>query len=374
MPPSRPQQELSTVHLTANLFGLSFGLCGLAQCWSTASALEGGVPAWPGLLLWALAGLAWLITVVGYGANVVATGRLRTELTDPIFTPFTALIGIVPMLIGVPLASYQPVAGDVLFFAGLIVTVLLGGWLTGGWILQDITLAQWHPGYFLPTVAGGLVAAGGSAAMGYDQLAMLMFGYGLVSWLVLGSILMLRLFTQPALPTPLIPTMAIELAPPVVAGTAWFAINGNRPDSVAYLLAGYGILMVMMQFRLVSAYRRVPFGPGAWAYAFSYAAAVTVAVRWLAAAEVSQQLALAYALLALITLAIGLLLVMTIRGLVGARISREPPEAARRTTPAQVPSPTGRRAESLPPNASEQIHQNATRDLNPATRPGGLAR
>ena len=52
--------------------------------------------------------------------------------------------------------------------------------------------------------------------------------------------------------------------------------------------------MVMMQIRLVPAYRRVPFGPGAWAYGFSYAAAVTVTVRWLAAADVGQQVALTY--------------------------------------------------------------------------------
>jgi tellurite resistance protein len=142
-----------------------------------------------------------------------------------------------------------------------------------------------------------------------------MFGYGTVSWLVLGSILMQRLFTQPALPTPLIPTMAIELAPSVVAGTAWFAINGSQLDGIAYLLAGYGILMVMMQIRLVPAYRRVPFGPGAWAYGFSYAAAVTVTVRWLAAADVGQQVALTYFLLIAITLAIGVLCLKTLRGL-----------------------------------------------------------
>ena len=310
----RPQQ-VSTLHLTANLFGLPFGLCGLAQCWSTAGKLA-GMPAWPGLTLWALAAVAYLITLAGYGANVVATGRVRTELSDPIFAPFTALIFIVPMLIGVAMATYLPEAGAVLFITGLIPTVLLGGWLTGGWILQDITLAQWHPAYFLPTVAGGLIAAGGSAALGYEKLAMLMFGYGTVSWLVLGSILMLRLFTQPALPTPLLPTMAIELAPPVVAGTAWFAINGNEPDGIAYLLAGYGILMVMMQLRLIPAYRRVSFGPGGWAYGFSYAAAVTVTIRWLEAADVRQQVALTYALLALITVPIGLLVVLTVRGLV----------------------------------------------------------
>ncbi len=319
MPPSphRPVSPLpvSTLHLTANLFALPFGLCGLAQCWSAAAGLA-DVPSWPATSLWVLAGLAWLITLIAYGANVVATGRLRTELSDPTFAPFTAVIVIVPMLIGLALASYQPGAGTVVFLLGLVLTVLHGGWLTGEWIVQDVTLAQWHPGYFLPTVAGGLLGAAGSATLGYHNLAMLMFGYGTVCWMVLGSILLLRLFTQPALPTPLLPTMAIELAPPVVAGSAWFTINGNVPDAISFLLAGYGILMLMVQFRLYPVYRRVPFGPGAWAYGFSYAAAATVAVRWLAAAQVGQQLALTYALLAVITLAIGLLFLLTIRGLV----------------------------------------------------------
>jgi tellurite resistance protein len=128
---------------------------------------------------------------------------------------------------------------------------------------------------------------------------------------------LLRLFTQPALPTPLIPKMAIELAPPVVAGSTWFTINGNQPDAIAFLLAGYGLLMVMVQIRLVPAYRRVPFGPGSWAYAFSYAAAVTVTIRWLAAAQVDQQVAAIYVLLAVTTLAMGVLCLLTIRSLVG---------------------------------------------------------
>ena len=209
--------------------------------------------------------------------------------------------------------------------------------MTGGWILQDLTLAQWHPGYFLPTVAGGLIAAAGSASLGYDSLAMLMLGYGMVCWLVLGSILLLRLFTQPALPTPLLPTMAIELAPPVVAGSAWFAINGNQPDAIALLLAGYALLMLMVQIRLIPAYRRVPFGPGSWAYAFSYAAAVTVTIRWLAAAQVDRQVALTYALLAVITLAIGVLGLATARGLVRRSYlprAAQSPVGASRTAPA----------------------------------------
>lgn len=75
------------------------------------------------------------------------------------------------MLIGVALAPYHRGAGAAVFVTGLILTLLLGGWLTGGWILQDLTLAQWHPGYLLPTVAGGLIAAAGSASLGFNSLA-----------------------------------------------------------------------------------------------------------------------------------------------------------------------------------------------------------
>ena len=71
-----------------------------------------------------------------------------------------------------------------------------------------------HPGYFLPTVAGGLVAAGGAAEVGQRRLAEVVFGLGLICWIVLGSILLARLLVRPALPAVLTPTLAIEVARP----------------------------------------------------------------------------------------------------------------------------------------------------------------
>jgi tellurite resistance protein TehA-like permease len=57
------------------------------------------------------------------------------------------------------------------FLTGLVLTVTYGGWLSGQWIIGDLRLDQWHAGYLLPTVAGGLVAAAGSATLGYVTLA-----------------------------------------------------------------------------------------------------------------------------------------------------------------------------------------------------------
>ena len=66
-----------------------------------------------------------------------------------------------------------------------------------------------------------------AAALGFAGLARLLFGHGATCWIILGSIILVRLFTRPALPAPLVPTSAIELAPPAFAGAAWFTINGN---------------------------------------------------------------------------------------------------------------------------------------------------
>src|SRR5215469_17023192 len=197
-----PGTRPGALHLTANLFAIPFGLAGLAQAWSTVTRMA-GAPDWAGNTLWIIAGLVWLITLAGYLANVAAGRRWRTELSDPTFGPFTSLVVIVPMLLGVALAGQAKTAGEVVFGCGAAAMVVLGAWLTGGWIATDSDIRRWQPGYFLPMVAGGLLAAGGSAALGLGTLALAFFGLGAVSWLMLGSIVLQRLFTVPALPPPL---------------------------------------------------------------------------------------------------------------------------------------------------------------------------
>ncbi|WP_170854189.1 SLAC1 family transporter [Microlunatus flavus] len=301
--------------LRPNLFGIPFGLAGLAACWSAAAEAV-HAPGSASGVVWALAAAAWLVVLVPY-ARQIARGRgLRRELADPTFGPFTAVPAMLVMLLGGALAPWSRDAGAAVFVVGLLATLLVGGYLTGQWILEDLQLAQWHPGYFLPTVGGGLIAANVAARLGFGGLASVMFGYGLVCWFVLGSIILARLFSQPMLPVKLRPTLAIELAPPAVAGNAWFAMHGGRLDQVALTLAGYGLLMVIVQVRLAPLYRHVPFGPGSWAFAFSYLQAVTFGLHWIAGTDVPGRTALVWLLLAVSTAGVLLLAALTGRGLV----------------------------------------------------------
>jgi tellurite resistance protein len=302
-------------HLTANLFAVAFGVAGLAQAWTAVTQLAGAAD-WPGNVLWIVAAVTWLMTLTAYLANVAAQGRWKTELSDPTFGPFTALIVIVPMLLGARLADEARGAGVAVFGCSAILVVLAGAWITGDWIIGAGDIRRWHPGYFLPTAAGGLLAGGASAALGYPTLSRVLFGLGITSYVVLASIISLRLYVGPSLPPPLLPTIAIELAPPVVAGDSWFAINGGKVDTPAAVLAGLSVVMLLVQLRLVPLYRRATFGPGSWAFSFPAAVAVTYAVHWLAAEHVRDGAALAYTLVGILTIGFALLAVRTVTGLI----------------------------------------------------------
>ncbi|NHC47441.1 SLAC1 family transporter [Motilibacter aurantiacus] len=322
----------TTSAVTPNLFGSAFGMAGLALAWEAATPGL-GLPRWPTDLLWLLAAGVYAGTLVAYVVDVVRRRRLRADLDSPVLGPFTSLAAIPAIMLGGALADHAETAGTAIALAAIAVTVGLGGWLTGGWILRPAELAQWHPGYFLPTVAGGLVASAVCAQLGMEPLGRLLLGYGVVCWLVLGSILLLRLFTQPALPSALLPTMAIEVAPPFVASNAWFALNGARSDAVALGLAGYGVLMALVQVRLVAAYRTAPFGPAFWSFSFSYAAVATTALTWLSLEAPSGQRLWQWLVLGVLTLgyvALATRTAVALRG--GTYLPRVPAVPAPRST------------------------------------------
>jgi tellurite resistance protein TehA-like permease len=137
----------------------------------------------------------------------------------------------------------------------------VGGWLTGQWITGGIDPDAVHPGYFLPTAAGGLIGASAAAAVHLHALAEASFGIGVICWLLLASMILNRLITRPALPNALVPTMAIELGIPAVAGPAYFAVAGRTVTFMACALGGYAVLMALVQVRLIPVYRRLSFTP-----------------------------------------------------------------------------------------------------------------
>lgn len=292
-----------------NFFSIPFGLLGLAEAWHAAALTLGTSVVVPNAID-IVAAATWLAVLVVYAAR--GARSVLDDLRHPVVGPFVPLAAIAGMLLGSALSAYSFESGRVLVIVFLVITVLVGGWLTGQWIVSDLDQDKVHPGYFLPTVAGGLVGAFCAAQVHLHAVGEASFGIGVLCWLLLGSILLNRLFFRPALPAALVPTLAIELAPPAVAGVAYFALGG-RPSSLgACVLGGYAVLMVLVQLRFIPVYAKLSFAPGFWAFTFSYAAAATDGLEWISQKKPAGATAYAIVIIAAITLFIGVIAVRTV--------------------------------------------------------------
>jgi len=303
-------------------FSMAFGLAGLGAAWQTA-VKSLGVPTAVPDAIFILAVAVWAVLVAAYLAQGPA--RILGDWRDGALSPFMPLTVIAPMILAVALSRFAFSAGRILVVIFLALAVLLGGWLTGEWIYAGVPHDRVHPGYYLPTVAGGFVGAYCAALVGLHAIAEAAFGIGIFCWVLVASLVLNRLIIRPALPPPLVPSLAIQLAPPVVAGVAYFGIAGTKINFITAGLGGYAVLMLVVQLRLLPLYARLKFTLGFWAFTFTAAAATIDALMWLAATRPAGATAYAAVVLGLVTLLVAAIAVRSVIAM--ARRDFFPPRA-----------------------------------------------
>ncbi len=293
------------LEIPPNFYAIAFGLVGLARVWRLAGSLY-RLPAGIGDALFLVAAVVFLLFFAALVVKLVlAPKAVLADLTDSAIGPFFSLLPITGMLLAVGLEPYAFDAARVLFLVFFVATVLLGGWYTGQWIVATLDTDKFGFAYFLPAVAGGILGADSAASFGLIGLGWMSFGIGMIAWLMLGAIILNRLYFRPGLAAALIPTLAILIVPPVIAGNAYFVLTGGRIDLLAYVLAGSTVLMALVQLRLAPLYFKLTFSPGFWSFTFSYAATAAYALRWIHLGQFAGATILGYVVLAAITLFIG---------------------------------------------------------------------
>jgi tellurite resistance protein len=124
-PPSRPRQ---LPVIPPNFFGIAFGLAGLAEVW-TLAAPTFGVSVIVGRVLALVATSVWLILMVIYFSK--GAKHVHEDWRHPIFSPFLALVAIVPTLLAGELCAVALSVGRVLVAVLSSLAVAVGGWSTG---------------------------------------------------------------------------------------------------------------------------------------------------------------------------------------------------------------------------------------------------
>jgi tellurite resistance protein len=351
-----PQHDTLRPRVPPSLFTIALGLAGLGVAWHAAMPALGTPQAVPNAVN-ILAAAAWLVLVTAYAAQ--GPRQVLADLHHPVLAPFVPVAAITAMILAAALARDSFAAARILVIVVLAVTIGAGGWLTGQWFAAGLGQDSAHPGYYLPTVAGGLVGAFAAAQVHLHAVAEASFGIGVLSWIMLGSVVWNRLFFRPGLPEALVPTLAILLVVPVLAGLAYFALTGGATNLIAAALGGYAVLMALVQIRLLPVYAKLKFTPGFWAFTFPAAAAATDALGWITLKKPPGGTAYAVVVVALVTALIAAIATRTViaatRGqlLVGAHAAVRrgpgpPSDPAGHTATAPRPRKEGRNTLAQP--------------------------
>jgi tellurite resistance protein len=286
-PPQRPANDVLAASGSAllSLFAAPLGIAGLGGVWQ---ALRGtvGAPAWPAEVLLALCGALWLALTGRYVLSVIHRSKGYTaDLTHVIYGPFVAYVPVIGILLSAHYVQYLHGIAKALVAIFVTALAVLAAQLLAHWLRGNLPVATFHPGYFLPTVAGAFIASIGLSSSGWREAAQAAFGVGIFFWLVIGTLIFGRLFTGAPLPDEIKPALSVLVSPPAVAGIAWVVQAGGRMDAVAYVLLGILAMMLLVQVLFLAEYRRLPFTVNFWAFTFPVAASTNFAVRWLAEAH-----------------------------------------------------------------------------------------
>ena len=300
------------LNLPAAYFGMVLGTIGMGFAWRYASTI------WPvpravgdglvcaAILIWALLTLAFAARLLRFPHAALA------EMRDPLAGSFVSLFPATTMLVAIGVLPWCRPLTVGLFALGVTLQLGYAAWQSAGLWRGSHPAGATTPGMYLPTVANNFISSMTCGALGWQDAGLAFLGAGVFSWLSLEPVIQQRLRSGGELAAPLRASLGIQLAPALVACSAWLAVNGGRADVMAKMLFGYGLLQLLFMLRLMPWYLKQPFSAGFWSFSFGLSALATTALHLGAARADGFFHSLALPLFIFSNLIIGLLIVRTL--------------------------------------------------------------
>lgn len=275
----KSQSTERVLNLPAGYYGMVLGIIGMGFAWRYASTIW-PVTRWPGDILVTLAMVIWLLLTVAFINRLVRfPGSVLAEMRHPVMSSFVSLFPATTMLVAIGFVPwYRPLA-LCLFTLGVVVQLSYAAWQSAGLWRGKHPEEATTPGLYLPTVANNFISAMACGALGFHDAGLVFLGAGVFSWLSLEPVILQRLRSAGELPAPMRSSLGIQLAPALVACSAWFSVNGGEADTFAKMLFGYGLLQLLFTLRLMPWYLAQPFNASFWSFSFGVSALATTGLH-----------------------------------------------------------------------------------------------
>ncbi len=300
------------LNLPAGYFGMVLGIIGAGFGWRYAATIL-PVPAIIGEGLVVIAITIWFLLACTFLYRLLRFPHsVKAEIEHPLMSSYVSLFPATTILVAIGVVPWWRSLAVALFSAGAIAQLSYAAWQSAGLWRGSHPAEATTPGLYLPTVANNFISCMACGALGYHDLGLLFLGAGVLSWLSLEPAILHRLRSQGEMPEPVRLSLGIQLAPALVACSAWLAVNGGEADVLAKMLFGYGLLQLLFMLRLLPWYLKGPFNASFWSFSFGLSALATTALHLGHASHEGILSALALPLFVFSNALIGLLFVRTL--------------------------------------------------------------
>lgn len=318
-PLSHTHSQASIKNLPVNLFASVMGLSGLALAWRLAHTSVGA----PTLVGEAIGGLAvgvFLLLGLGYLTKLARHPEaVHAEFHHPVSGNFFGTIAISMLLLSAVIAPYSTPTAQLIWTFGVLATLALGFVAVSRLLKGQTETSLAVPAWIVPCVATlDIPVTGGHMAMAWAAEAnLLASAIGTMMALVLFVLIFSRLVHRDPLAPAMTPSLMILMAPFAVGFLAYSNIVGI--DSFAALLFYFALFMFAVVAPKV--FRPgIKFSAGWWAISFPMAALVNAALRCAEFRASGPLWILALLLLGLVSLALAVLSVQTVRAVFNGKL------------------------------------------------------
>ena len=317
------RMRASTRHFPVSAFGATLGLAGFAMLWREAGdtmIVETGLPT----PLFGLSAGFYIAVLILYVLKCVRhPDALVEDFTNPVTANFFAAASMTMILLAAGMAPHAPGLAEGMWAIGTIAQIGVSALIVNQWMSRDCHVTSATPTWFLP-IAGNMLIPIVGTPMGYEQIGWMTLGVGILFWMVVQTVVFYRLLFKAPMEHPQRPTIAIIIAPPSLAFTAYLVLNEGILGGPAYMFFGLAIFMTFITLPQVPALMRIPFGLSWWSYIFPLSA-FGVAAFLLSDASGNPVLeAVAILVLAVLSLLVAIVSALTVRALIRGELFRLP--------------------------------------------------
>lgn len=299
-------------NLPIPIFAMIMGLAGV-----TIVYLRAGHSLWqselPGMVLAGLTCLLFTVLALAYTAKTLLYfNKVREEFRNPIKLQFFPTISISLLLISIIFLNLQPEVSRIFWIVGTLAHLTFTLVILSIWIQKDkFEINHIEPTWFIPIVGNILVPIAG-VQFAHPDVSWFFFSIGLIFWIMLFTIFLYRIIFHQPIVEKRLPTFFILIAPPAVGFISYLRLTGEVDQfaRILYFFSVFFFLLLLVQWRM---FLRVKFYISWWAYSFPLAALTIATINMREHTTAPWMDALAWGLIVLVSIVVGLLLVLTAR-------------------------------------------------------------